>query len=80
LILIAGGFAVIVGISYGQNQVIEERGQDDPLIRVLSVIASFAILFVNTFLVISIRKLANFEKHTTHTEYYAAVASKQSVA
>lgn len=79
LFLVCCGFGLIVLISYGQNQAIENNGQNDSSIRALSVLASFAITFINTCLVIAIRKLAQYEKHATYTEYFAAVASKQSV-
>mmetsp|Transcript_19221 Transcript_19221/g.35150 ORF Transcript_19221/g.35150 Transcript_19221/m.35150 type:complete len:1032 (+) Transcript_19221:5159-8254(+) len=85
LVLLGICFVLIYATSAGQESIHDAYG-DDPSsedlikIRVLSILPSFGVVFINMMLGQLIRRTSAYEKHHTLTSYHTSVAVKLTIA
>jgi len=79
-VLVILSFALIIAISWSQNDILKTIGEGSPFIKLLAAGASILLATVNYILGQLIRKLAEFEKHGTYTGYFTGITQKLSVA
>jgi len=80
LIMLIGGFCLIMSIYWGQQRLKEVYGDHTNLPRILAVLGSILICIINTILSMTVKKLVEYEKHGTQTGYVTAVAKKEIIA
>lgn len=72
-------FGLIILISISKKSIVESSTNAVGA-QILGVLVGFLISFINTCLSISTRRFANFELHTTRTNYFVSVAKNLSIA
>ena len=78
ILLLGASFGAILGVKAIQESVKESQGNSAG-VQILSVFASYLIVFINGLLGMFIRRFSGYEKHDTYTSFYIAVAWKLSL-
>lgn len=78
-------FGVNLGLSIAKDKLDKSRHQSNSsasatIIRLISVLTSFFVVFINVVLGRIIRILSAYEQHETYSKYHISVASKLTIA
>jgi len=80
ILLVAGGFAFVVALSWAQILVVENSGEDSAWIEILNVLISIVVTAMDPIIGITVGKLVSHQKFSTCTGYYTAVAENLAIS